>query len=54
MYDKNNNLIGVYENQMEIVRLYNLSKSGVSGCLTGRIKSTGGYHFIYTANKNNK
>lgn len=49
MYDKNNILIGTYTNQIEIARLYGLSKSGISQCLNGKLKTTKGYHFSYSS-----
>lgn len=48
MYDENNTLIGTYTSQNEIAELYDLTKSGISQCLSGKIKSTKGYYFYYS------
>lgn len=49
VYNKNNVLIGVYTSQNEIAKLYDLSTSAISQCLSGKLKSTKGFYFCYSS-----
>ena len=48
VYNKEHTLMGVYTSQNEIANLYNISESGISQCLNGKLKSTKGYYFCYS------
>lgn len=47
MYDKNLNLIRTFDNLVEAVTIMNIKRTGISNCLSGKSKSSGGYIWKY-------
>lgn len=49
-YDKNNNIIKIWESMITVEKNLGISQKNISGCCRGIIKTTGGFMWSYNIN----